>query len=303
MDILKRISKYNIHIKLIIITFLALSTLGVILYVRSLSSTGFYEYLNSESYYRIREIHTPLKLWLNGYFGIFFRVHDFGYLILLIFPCYLFIILCWEKISRAAKILLFVFSMTAILLGIKGFYNFRYAFTLFPFVILSIFWLSYDILDRVKAKVHRKRPSLWIFLTIFIYLSIGFLLIYSIGVRKNGYLRYWRYGNSIEGPTMNFIHSLKKLNISDDRKILVVNINGWFYHTNIKGVMYKSFGFPDNSNTLWDKIQKENIRYILAEDYVFILPKYNSLGSLLKDKSKTKPFRKGGYLTLYVVRR
>lgn len=101
---------------------------------------------------------------------------------------------------------------------------------------------------------------------------------------------------------MDFIHSLKKLNIGDDRKILVVNINGWFYHTNIKGVLYKSLGFQDNSKSLWNRIQEENIRYILVENYVFTFPKYKALGNLLRDNSKAKLFKKGGYLGLYVVR-
>jgi hypothetical protein len=303
MDILKNTKINNIHFKIIIIILLGIVIIGLAQYFQKLSDSGFYDYLNN-SIYKARNIDSPSKLWLNGYLGIFFRNHEFGYLNLLFLPCLLYIILLWEKFSRAAKAALIVYIFSAILIGIKGFLNSRYAFTLYPFTIISIFWLFHDFLERVNKIFNKRNLLRFRVLSILLYVLIISFAIYSIGVRKESYIWWWKYGNKIKynkGRRIDLIHSLKRLNLSNKRKILVVNINDFFYHTNLKGVMYGSLRFCKNSKNLWDRIKKENIRYILASDNIFNRGYNKILADILKDNLKVEILKKAGALKLYKV--
>ncbi len=149
MDILKNTKRNTVLFKIVILILFAILVFGLFQYIQKLSDSGFYNYLNN-GFSKARNIDSPSKLWFNGYLGIFFRSHEFGYLNLLSIPFLLYIILCWEKFSRAFKAVFIVYIFSAMLIGIKGFANFRYAFTLYPLTIIAIFWLFYDLLKRVN---------------------------------------------------------------------------------------------------------------------------------------------------------
>jgi hypothetical protein len=303
MDILRNTKRNNFLCKIIIIILFAILIIGLVQYIQKLSDSGFYNYLNN-GHYKARNIDTPSKLWFNGYLGIFSRNHEFGYLNLLAIPFLLYIILLWGKFNRAVKAVFIVYIFSAILIGVKGFFNSRYAFTLYPLTIIAIFWLLYDFLKRVNAISNKNNLLGYKILSILLYLLIISLAIYSIDVRKKSYIYWWKHGNSlkyIKGPRIELIHSLERLNIGDNRKILVVNIIDFFYHTNIKGVMYSSLRFCENSENLWDRIEKENIRYILASDNIYTRPYYKILAEIMKDNLKVEIIKKAGGLKLYKV--
>lgn len=303
MDILRNTKRNNILCKIIIIILLAIIIIILVQYIQKLSGSGFYDYLKN-GFYKARNIDSPSKLWFNGYLGIFSRNHEFGYLNLLIIPLLLYIIIFWEKFSKAFKAVFIVYFFSTILIGIKGFFNFRYAFTLYPLTIIAIFWLFYDLLKRVSEFSNKNNFLRFKILSILLFLLIISLAIYSVDVRKKSYISWWKYGNSlkyIKGQRIELIHSLERLNIDDSRKILVVNIIDFFYHTNIKGVMYGSLRFCENSENLWDRIKKENIRYILASDNIYKRPYYKVLAEIMKDNLKVEIIQKAGRLKLYEV--
>jgi len=303
MDILRNTKRNTILCKIIIIILFAIIIIGLVQYIQKLSGSGFYDYLKN-GFYKARNIDSPSKLWFNGYLGIFSRNHEFGYLNLLIIPFLLYIIIFWEKYSKAFKAVLIVYFFSTILIGIKGFFNYRYAFTLYPLTIIAIFWLFYDFLKRVNEISNKNNFLRFKILSILLYLLIISLAIYSVDVRKKSYISWWKYGNSlkyIKGQRIELIHSLERLNIDDSRRILVVNIIDFFYHTNIKGVMYGSLRFCENSENLWDRIKKENIQYILASDNIYKRPYYKVLAEIMKDNLKVEIIQKAGRLKLYEV--
>jgi hypothetical protein len=303
MDILGNTKRNTVFGKILILILFASLIFGLVQYIQKLSDSGFYNYLNN-GFYKARNIDSPSKLWFNGYLGIISRSHEFGYLNLLIVPFSLYIILFWEKLSRAFKAVFIVYIFSAILIGIKGFYNFRYAFTLYPLTIIAIFWLFYDLLKRVTEISNKNNLVRFKILSILLYLFIISLAIYSVDVRKKSYISWWRHGNSlkyIKERRIALLHSLERLNIDDSRKILVVNIIDFFYHTNIKGVMYSSLRYCENSQNLWDRIEKDNIRYILASDYIYTRPYYKILAEIMKDNLKVEIIQKAGGLKLYKV--
>ena len=65
----------------LLLIILLLSTAYIFIY----SANGGYNYLDN-GLFRDREINTPLKLWLNGYLGIFLRFDKFGIINWLMFP-------------------------------------------------------------------------------------------------------------------------------------------------------------------------------------------------------------------------
>jgi hypothetical protein len=65
--------------------------------------------------------------------------------------------------------------------------------------------------------------------------------------------------------------------------------------------MYSSLRFCENSENLWDRIEKENIRYILASDNIYTRPYYKILAEIMKDNLKVEIIKKAGGLKLYKV--
>jgi hypothetical protein len=91
-----------------------------------------------------------MKLWLNGYLGHFFAFAYLGNINWLAIPLIIFFAWKFKPWTNTQKALLFFYVLALILIGLKGFFNRRYPFTMLPFTIgfisLSVFYL----IDRFK---------------------------------------------------------------------------------------------------------------------------------------------------------
>jgi hypothetical protein len=91
-----------------------------------------------------RKIETPTKLFLNGYLGVFFAFNYLGNMNWLLIPMLpLYYILAKPKLKRSHYVFFIIVLFAVALIGFKGFFNPRYAFTLLPLFVFLVFELTW----------------------------------------------------------------------------------------------------------------------------------------------------------------
>jgi hypothetical protein len=182
------------------------------------------------------DIETPWKKWLNGHLGVFFGFKQLGSINWLTIP-----LLIWffttKKIKKRERwqwALLFVWLLTLVFIGIKGYYNPRYQLTLFPFTSAMVLFLSWKFLEN-------KDKAIKILGFSFVTLVCLFNIYHYIDLYKT----YWELRVSVKNPHFpyqltDYLNSAK--DISDKSKVLTINQPIFYYHIPRKGVDYVSPG-------------------------------------------------------------
>lgn len=191
-----------------------------------------------------RDIDTTAKMWLNGYLGSIFRFKYSGTINWLVIPISIFFILN-NKLNNISteKIAILVFLLLAFtLISIKGFFNYRYQFTLVPVFIFLVFTLVWSIFRSYNKNI--------------LYAIAFTLALFNIG----NLLRYAPYKKTIEkalfsdfsiknNKTKPFISTntpfVKNIyeyidTMKTDKLFLVNNLPGFYYYTSKKGLYYWS---------------------------------------------------------------
>jgi hypothetical protein len=120
------------HWRFLLTLFIVLLVVDVLVYY----ITGQKD-LNADPNLQDRNIETAGKLWLNGYLGTLFHFRFLGNINWLILP------LAWiyRKQILASRVLLCLSAfmvLSLILIGLKGYFNPRYQFTLLPLIVMII---------------------------------------------------------------------------------------------------------------------------------------------------------------------
>lgn len=180
------------------------------------------------------DIETPGKKWLNGHFGVFFRFKQLGNINWLIIPLLIWFLLT-KKIKKRVRwhwALLFVWGLTVIFVGIKGYYNFRYQLTLFPITSVMVLFLSWKFLEDKSKPVQ-----------ILCFSFITLACLFNIYHYSDLYKTYWDLRVSVKAPhfpyqLMDYLNSREVLDKSS--KVLTINQPIYYYHVDKKGVDYVS---------------------------------------------------------------
>jgi len=179
-------------------------------------------------------IETPVKKWLNGHFGVFFKFKQLGNINWLAIP-----LLIWFLVSRRTKkperwqmALIFIWLMMVVLIGIKGYDNVRYQLTLFPFTSAMVLFLLWQLLED-KNKI----------LKILSFSLVALACLFNIYHYIDTYKFAWDLRVSVKDPhfpfqLVNFLESNQEVNYRS--KVLTINQPLYYYHISKKGVDYVS---------------------------------------------------------------
>ncbi len=85
-----------------------------------------------------RGIGTPLLLWLNGYLGVFLNFQYLSPVGALAIPLIVFGLFRWRHLERWQQALLVFTVMAAAVIGVFGGFNYRYALTLQPLLVVAV---------------------------------------------------------------------------------------------------------------------------------------------------------------------
>lgn len=197
-----------------------------------------------------RNIESPAKKIIKGYFGLFFKFDFFGQLAWLGIPCSIFLLV---KFWNAPKTKFFAFSFTLafILVALKGYFNSRYALTLFPLLYCIILIGIYELFKKqtyVFTLAFYFFAVIWLISIFFSphksttkesniniekYYTNPFLIFDKVvaSVKKKKFVKH----KFIPEKTIAYINSM---NLQEGESILCNNLPFVYYYTNKKFKYY-----------------------------------------------------------------
>lgn len=180
-----------------------------------------------------REIETPAKKLLNGYLGPLFRFKYMGNLNWLAIP-----LVFWFLFSKGGptrprwqQALAFVWLLSLIFVGAKGYYNSRYQLTLFPFTLFIVLTLTWELLKDKKTAI-----KVACFAVLFLFAG------YNTARYFSSYKLFWELRVSRSKPhfptkIVDFLNSQPDIGIKNSR-VFVYNQPMYYYHTDKPGIDY-----------------------------------------------------------------
>lgn len=133
--------------------------IGVMLMLAGVYSiVDFVPEIITDSNLTARGIDSPLKLLFNGYLGHFFRFRYLGNINWLMLPLLIHVLLTWRSRPKWEKALVCWYILALILIGLQGYFNYRYAQTLMPLTIVMVMvtlwrFLQHELLVKLRHVV------------------------------------------------------------------------------------------------------------------------------------------------------
>lgn len=190
-----------------------------------------------------RNIETPIKLWINGYLGLFFGFKYLGNINWLLLPLgTIFLLKHKFKLPPHQWALIAFFLLAFGLIALKGFFNFRYALTLFAFSIFMVFYL----LKKVSpSQAFFLGASVILLITVFYHSQ---RMIFTPRVMEKIQLTLFsdelieeEAEQSVSGEMKKVEHLLESEEIKGvEGQVLVNNLPDFYYLTEGKGLYYWS---------------------------------------------------------------
>ncbi|CAB1065070.1 hypothetical protein D1BOALGB6SA_9867 [Olavius sp. associated proteobacterium Delta 1] len=236
---------------------------------------------------KMREISTQKDLWLNGYLGIFFRVKFFGYINWLAIPLVIYFLTQFHQAKRWQLALLFVLTLSTIIICTMGYKNYRYQLTLYPVILTLVLLYTYDIIID-KFNISKKIVNLFLMATILITLAAGIGTNFSkfksilIDRLKQPSIKSAHVQNPTRGFPAQIIQFLNNLE-QEDWAILECNQPILYYYTNKRGVYYLSNGVVSVliakrkkfAEIVTEFKKRFNIKYIFISEQIEALNRHN----------------------------
>ncbi len=216
----------------------------------------------------IAGIDTPVKKWLNGYLGVFFRFEGFGNINWLVLPLLAWFFIAYPQRDRKQSALVLVWFLTTLLMVFKGYDNARYQLTLFPMTVAAVLYLLWLFLEN-KTKIPR----------VLCLSFVALLCVYNIYHHWEKYTNQWHMRVTAEKP--RFPHKLVDYinnagDIDQKNRVFTINTPLFYYHTDKPGLDYMH---PDGAQA-WGKMwyvlgnrqklfrnltRRRRVRYILVK--------------------------------------
>lgn len=176
---------------------------------------------------KAREIETKNRLWLNGYLGLFFNFGRVGYWSWLVLPLFLVFLAGLKKKRKWEIALACVYILSVVLIGTKGYFNYRYALTLIPFNVTFILAFGRDVF----AGFHRM-------LRVGAYGFIALLIIFNIR-QHNPTMFQVIPPPRVDSIPWGLLNKINAMNLKRDGAFLECNAPAFYYYTNKMGFSYE----------------------------------------------------------------
>jgi len=187
-----------------------------------------------------RGIGTPLLLWLNGYLGVFLDLQFMGPVGVLALPLSIVGLWHWRRLVRWQQALLVFVWMAALIIGVFGGFNYRYALTMQPLLVVLVVGAAWRLLQG------RQRTF---YLVGLVVASITNTVL-SLEHRQ----RTWRadqdyeikkarehsYFDQLDSGPRDLPGMVQRAHMGPDDKVLVNNLPIWYHLTDQQGVYYWS---------------------------------------------------------------
>lgn len=237
-----------------------------------------------------RQIESPLKLILNGYLGVFFNFKNMGALNYLVIPFIFVSFLYYKERERWKIAILLIYILTIIVIGLKGYFNFRYRLTLYPFTIIMLLWFIWELLQNKDYAFLKK--YIIIFLLFLQVLNLDnhyhdkLKIIYNKIVQPDYkvQIKQREYKDTLVENGTGYLSAMQYIeSMNTDNFFLVNNLPMFYYYTNKKGIYFLAdldlmYG-PNGPKPLMEKYKGKELAVYLSSQlsckYVFTTEAYN----------------------------
>jgi hypothetical protein len=213
----------------------------------------------------------------------------FGFLNWLMIPILLSFLFTMQNKQQWHRAVFFVYVVSVILIALKGSRNYRYALTLYPITIAVVVYIYWDYLKRKPKRLRFLGIAFFSFLLIcnaaFYYRHYRYQLWYAMRYQKS----------TSRSRLIEFVQTLP---IDDKNNILVCNIIEFFYFTDFKAIMFRDLRTTTGPHEeFYKKLLDNNIKYILAADYIHERNQFRNLSEVVNEKTTT--LKRAGDLAIY----
>jgi len=187
-----------------------------------------------------RGIGTPLLLWLNGYLGIFLNLQFLGPVGVFAMPLIVGLLWHWRSLQRWHQGLLLFVLMAAVVIGLFGGFNYRYALTLQPLLAMGVVAAAWKLMEG--------RSRGW-FIT-----GLVAICLLNTALALEHRQRTWRadpdyelkkglkktFAERFDDGPRDLAGMLDRAGVGPQDSVLVNNLPIWYYRSTRPGVYYWS---------------------------------------------------------------
>jgi len=185
---------------------------------------------NGKNYYAMRGIGTYGDLWLNGYLGIFFRFKYVGTLTWAAIPLFIHFLANIRGRRKWELGLCFVVIASCVVIGVRGYANYRYQGTVYPMLLSLVILYGWEIVRKIKP-FSRK-----IVIVIMCMLICGNYYHFRRKFVSNIFGNLLGESPKFPSRIVEYIENIQDL--ACDEVILECNQPLLYYHTSKKGLNY-----------------------------------------------------------------
>jgi len=252
-----------------------------------------------------RNIESTAKLILNGYLGVFFGFRYLGNINWLVIPlAFIYFQISKPKLEKKHWAMVFFFALSFGLIAAKGFFNPRYQLTLLPFLVLFVFYLTWNIFEKLGNNKLKYLSST--ILVVFIFYNFNNEVF---GERFSKKLKSVFEKESIETPSNTIENSIADfeniyadfdLEVDDvleyiekmDSKqyFLVNNLPDFYYKTSKKGHYYwcgddDFYSSEGKKKIFTDRTNLESLEYLkeINCEYIYTYGSYTNYNKSFDD--------------------
>lgn len=187
-----------------------------------------------------RGIDSPLRLWLNGYLGVFFGFRFLGTLNWLVIPLVICYLITEKNYSRWVSALFLLYAVSIAIIISQGYFNMRYQITLLPLTVSMVIYFSWIYSERSTWRNGKYfLPVLFFMVTIFNdYKYFANPDKKNVPVQSKTTANTKNYSNWLKPLSPQLLDFIRQMPVNMDSKMLVNNVPFYFYYTDLPGVYY-----------------------------------------------------------------
>lgn len=206
---------------------------GILMPVRSSGDQSLFE----------RGLDSPLRLWLNGYLGVFFNLRFLGNSMWLLFPMLFLGLLNWRSLKAWRQGLLLFLFVAIVVIGAMGGFNYRYSFTLVPVLLMLLVAVLNERME-LEGLAIRARDRVFLGLALAAVVNLAMAVTHRRMVaakdpaRKAAPMAALTDPRRLDSTPKDLDGWLTELGVGPGDTVLVNNLPIYFYTTDRVGVYY-----------------------------------------------------------------
>ncbi|MCB0795071.1 MAG: hypothetical protein KDB88_10070 [Flavobacteriales bacterium] len=230
-----------------------------------------------------RGISSPLLMWVNGYLGTFFNYRYVGVVAWMGIPILVSGLARWSDLNKVERGLSLCILLSVSIIGGMGGFNYRYAYTLFPLIIIMVFVSLHKAFDHFG---YSRRERMIMLSSIVALNTLCLVMAMDHRIRVKQHDPTFRSPDTSSGPLGERLNTAPddldawfgSLGIAEDDRFLVNNLPVFYYRSDHYGTYYwagsdqlyqangTAFLFKDRTNEQVQAflIDSLNITYVLS---------------------------------------